>query len=72
MVTTFLCRDADKNIVQCVCCKSGVPVAVLVTCIEVSYTHFCCITFFYQLTDIAVIALLDAIVEAMSNIRESL
>ena len=32
----------------------------------------CCITFFYQLTDIAVIVLQKAIAEAMSNIREHL
>ena len=32
----------------------------------------CCITFFYQLTDIAVIALQKAIAEAMSDIRELL
>ena len=34
--------------------------------------QYCCITFFCQLTVISVIALLNAIVEAMSNIRESL
>ena len=33
---------------------------------------YCCITFFYQLINIAVIALLNAIAEAMSDIRESL
>ena len=35
-------------------------------------THCCCITFFYQLISIVVIMLLDAIAEAMSDIRESL
>ena len=32
----------------------------------------CCITFFYLLTAILVIALLNAIAEAMSDIREVL
>ena len=32
----------------------------------------CCLTFFYQLTVMSVIALLNAIAEAVSNIRESL
>ena len=39
---------------------------------NISYFECCCITFFYRLTDVAVIVLLDAIVEAMSDIRESL
>ena len=45
---------------------------VMIERTKVSTIWYYCITIFYQLTAISVIALSNAIAEAMSNIRESL
>ena len=43
---------------------------MLLVLLKVFYVIKCCIIFFCQLTDIAVIALLEAVAEAMSNNKE--